>query len=556
MPLFGDERAEYDYKRLSDCYVPEIELGEKIKNEEEIILTGKWGTGKTACMLMAHQDLDKLLYKMGGTVNRIWYLDQNCLDISALIELKNKMSDDSSKIIRVMEKIWYAEIIRTEAQILSKLKNYYDYSSKSHWKEIIKISYLFDKYNFFWKSIDSLLDIIFKKRASLGTIQYDFETLLSDKMFTDIQKCLLDIKGNKIQPVIVIEPIESPTQNFNSRLGLAHALVVALMNTFTNYFVRNKRQLMKVQIIVPWHLLPCYLAYSGESSSWGENYGVQVDRPQHVYQYITQIECNKKRLYEIIKKRIEWEFKRAKKNFQGDAWNILFCEEVKGEHSKKICFEKSFDYICRHTPHRARAIIRVARECVKEFLKKENLKKTQFLQMYKNPKIDENTIRKVVKRLNMVFTQELLYESKRRYAGLDRILNKMRSLKIPCDRETFETHIGKESDIEKVINTLWTCGFLGIEVSLSKQTLNEKIERESYKKKITSELGDDTFIEYRYKGEIIPKWFLFNYNFDRNPNYILIYYNKKTYSLAKIIFHPITFSMYEIRSTADYPIGI
>jgi len=156
----------------------------------------------------------------------------------------------------------------------------------------------------------------------------------------------------------------------------------------------------------------------------------------------------------------------------------------------------------------------------------------------------------------MVFTQELLYESKRRYAELDKILNKMRSLKIPCDRETFEAYIGKESDVEKVINILWACGFLGIEVSLSKQIFDEKIERESYKKKITSELGDDTFMEYKYKGEIIPKWFLFNYNFDRNPNYILIYYNKKTYSLAKIIFHPITFSMYEIRSTADYPIGI
>jgi len=558
MPLFGNEMAEYDSERLYDCYIPEKTLEDIMREKKEVIITGKWGSGKTAYILKYNKDLDDLLPKSSFKNKRMWFIDSTSIDTAALNAVKDKLHSNYSEIIRAFEKVWFAEILRTECQILSQFKTHYNYPNTKHWKIIVKKSFLFNKYDFFWKSINSLVDIIFRKVDSLSGIQSDFNELVSDKVFQSIQKCLFEIKEKEIQPIIAIEPIESPNTDIELKLGLARPLVISLINTFRNYFIRDETQLIRVILVIPWHLIPVYYSSTTwDKDSWEEFYGLQVDRPQHIYQYINEIECDKKRLYKLIKARIGWELENVKRKHKGDEWKLLFCEKVRTEQNKKIWFENSFDYVCRYTRHRARDIIRVARECVSEFIKENNIGLKNFLKGYSKSKIDSNTIRRVVVRLNNIFTNDLQTEGMRRHIELNKILAEIYNLKIPCSMKIFEERVKKTGiDIQRAIYILWNCGYLGIEISLNNRISNDKNERIIYIQRITSDLGKDTFIEYKHNRKFIERWFLFQYNFDRNPNYILQDYDSLDYSSAKIIFHPIIFSTFNIKSISDYPIGI
>src|SRR5689334_1302970 len=69
--LFGDENAERD-PLLTECAV----LTKRAASTKPI-LTGKWGTGKTALLLLQNQTLSDRLKKINPDLERMWYLDES-----------------------------------------------------------------------------------------------------------------------------------------------------------------------------------------------------------------------------------------------------------------------------------------------------------------------------------------------------------------------------------------------------------------------------------------------------------------------------------------------
>jgi hypothetical protein len=76
--IFGNENAEKD-PLLLDCYV------EHEENCEQII-TGRWGTGKTAYLFDKNRALIRALEEIDESKKRIWYVDEDQLNTDQIID--------------------------------------------------------------------------------------------------------------------------------------------------------------------------------------------------------------------------------------------------------------------------------------------------------------------------------------------------------------------------------------------------------------------------------------------------------------------------------------
>ena len=102
--LFGNETAEKD-DLLYRCRVDRQDL-----TALKSILTGRWGVGKTALLLIQNSDLASKLAERSPDLRDIWYIHERSIDVDALIDLKSR-ANDRDTLLAMLEKLWRSEIV-------------------------------------------------------------------------------------------------------------------------------------------------------------------------------------------------------------------------------------------------------------------------------------------------------------------------------------------------------------------------------------------------------------------------------------------------------------
>lgn len=491
--LFGNENAEEDDLLL------ECEIKKYNPEEERSILIGKWGMGKSAILLLQNKNQEKFLKEIDPNLSRLWYLEESSLDIKSLSKLKNQC--EYTVFIKLLEDIWKSEICRVYARLISAVRDKLGNDSE-HWEYISKATtekeQIFDKP--IWQHIKVILDVsaeIYTKgkvdvAESLDKLRgSDNDIYVSDKTYTAISKCLIDLKGNEFFPSIVIEPIETPTSTIENNGGVAQSLVTALLNVFHKYFQPGRNN-FNVRISIPWHR---YVV-------------TNTNFPQKLFQYKGFVDWNKKQLKAFIERRIEWEFKRIGRRFnEANVWNSLFEKSMRNKWCSPHVIEDSFDYFLRHSHYRARDILRFTRECVIYYAKQQAIEVDEALK----GTIPGVSIKEAFRKIDREITAELLEESNRRFPGLKHTADHLIGMPHPFSMNEFYKRLKNyESKLEvnTIFKNFWDSGVIGIVATPNNNAQSEKFKlfftdkaRRVYTNVENAHPEIWTWFEYNYEGE-------------------------------------------------------
>ncbi len=536
--IFGNENAESD-DNLMDCEVIDIPF----RNEQKPILTGRWGTGKTASLLLDNQKLSTALRKVSNEYERIWYIDEKSLNIDALFAIQKKFGNDQYSFTKGLEQIWKAEIIRRACLVLSTLHSVYNINHSSSWDFMIKIRKKKSFLTSVWDQIPNAIDLIKPgvDQMALSDIQKQLRMLFTNDAMNHMQKCLMDIQGHDLYPVIAVEPIETPTSSIEKHVSMAQALITSLLNSYYNWFEPKQRQLLFVRLTIPWH------RYKTE----------KVDFPQKLRQYRCYVSWRKKSLRKFINRRIEWEFKRNGRSFKTkgdkDAWDTLFEKSIINKNCNPTVMEGSFDFAIRHTHHRPRDIQRIARKSVELFSKYSNKDITSIFRGVGGIKIPGARLKQAITNLSKENANELITEAGRRYKFVRQMVNCMKGMKIPFNSDTLADRITFSKSTwslnpREIVSQLWSAGIIGFEITPKTQK---------------PDLWDGHFSKSTLRriknieGEEFVGWFLFQYSWKADAYGTFEKYKNDPDFSIKFIIHPM-FSYYIVPShnNIKYPIGI
>ena len=299
-----------------------------------------------------------------------------------------------------------------EADLLYKLREFYRFPTGEHWELIAKIAKAKSTTLPIWKRLPDVISIVVgtdKGRVdAFKDIQDTLEKTFINKALDKLQACLNDIKNFKIQPVIVVEPIDTPKSELGKEGSLAQSVITALLNVYCSTFTPSQDQLIPLRIAIPWH------RYRPELLNY----------PQRFYSYVGPIKWNSSSLRNFINRRIEWEFKRVRRFMPTrtftrsfDAWSILFEDYTINEHCKPKIREDSFLYLLRHTHYRPRDIQRLVRLAVEKFAYLSDISVDDVLLGKDGRKVTGSVIRETPsENCPLLMEMEFMPEVKRKYS--------------------------------------------------------------------------------------------------------------------------------------------
>ncbi|MCL2916051.1 hypothetical protein L2725_20120 [Shewanella corallii] len=529
--IFGDDNAEDD-DLLSECF-----LDRKSFRISKPIITGKWGTGKTASIFDSCKELAKQL-KADNPLD-LWYMNEHAFDIKEMVALKAIHADSNYNLEVALQDLWRAEIIRALVIQLGALQEYYNLENSLHWKAIHKLS-LIERIKFpIWKSIKIAVEIATNSAVDLNKadeVKSDLSAVFHHKTYSDVIKCIGDISSEKIKPKIAIEPIETPNSPLEAQSGIAQLTVSSLLNTYQAYFTPNKLNGAEIFITIPWH------RYRKEDLNF----------PQKMTSKVKRMRWNETDLREFINKRIEYEFRQAARGYNRknvDPWNTLYGATVRNDHCHVGYAECSFKYVLRHTHHRSRDIQRLARKIVEHAVEVHDKDVEDVLIGRGGWKIPFTTIQDAIKKESAVLYDERVIEGTRRYPVLKKIMESLYCLKVPFEFKDLKDRLEPLSiDTNEAISILWDSGFLGIEISPS---------GEQYAMGLKSILGEESLRTYEFQGHSkIRKWYFFEHNHDGDPKQMINRYNNSQESVAKYVLHAISFDKLMLNVSRECPIGV
>ena len=530
--IFGSENAETD-ELLYECAVEDV-----VERYTRPILTGRWGMGKTGVLLLQNKHLTDFLEKRVGKLNsREWYLRERALDIELLLQLQMKYENDAY-FRRVLEKIWFAEILRIYSRVILLILDENKKNEDGHWGKLWKLKKAGDISKSLWKQavvVGNLLSkVIHGTEIDNSLIKEGvFSDLLNEKLYRAVWDCLIDIqKEYGIFISIAIEPIETPESDLENSPRLANNLVAALLNTFRNYFEPSAESPFYVRITIPWH------RFSPEL----------LDFPQKLYAYKENIIWTQKDLSEFINKRIEWEFRRVQKRYRKTqlVWYDLFPKEIPNGVTNPTVMEDSFLYILRHTHHRPRDIQRLTREIV-EYDAKCHGVTPDFVLQRRSP-ISIDSVKNALRATGPKLTELLIVEGKRRHHNLYTLTEQLRGLSIPFTENDLNYRMRMtDISINEAISILWDTGIMGFSIC---SNFNSR-EDERLKNNFSSDI-------YRteYPHVSMVSWNWFEYNYQGDP--ITLVENLKSIIGREDILtlHPLTFEYFTPRNfSSKCPIG-
>lgn len=540
-PLFGAPNADNDHL-LRDCAVVD-----QINRYLSPIVTGRWGTGKSAILITRAKHVEEILTRIDPEISRDWYIREQDLDTQAIFALQRNFSESQSSFINTLQDIWRSEILRRSAIILAHLGFFYgdrEFTKADHWKHIASFKKRFGYIDSLWKNIDNVLAILFpsgERRNSVSEFGSFFRELGEKTLRSNIFRCISDLERRSlVVPVIGIEPLETPASDLDSKVSVAQSVVSALLNCFRNDFIRSERQLLKVNISVPWNRIAI------EDASL----------PSHLVPYIDDIRWSKSNLRVFINKRIEREaLHRGVKLHtrpNHDAWDCIFVPIVENESypGNRDNKEDSFDYVLRHTLWRARDIQTIARDCVDRYCRENSISNhTEFFR--KRLVVDADCIRSSVASCTPANAKLRIEEARRKFRHSTDLFNILYGMKVPFGIEDLKSRFPEASDFKEwneIIQTLWESGILGYRVDFKSDD-----GLKYFKKKY----GDDSYRISKISGKI-GKGFLFQYNVFDNNNVLgmidRMSKEKRDFSVDPII-HP-TFNEYlDLRLDNSGPLG-
>jgi hypothetical protein len=534
--IFGDENARLD-TYLYRCSVP---LPSRVENKP--VLSGRWGVGKTAAFLLRHHELARALRAVDKEYEYIWYLDEGGLDSDTLFSLDQHYAGNLSIFKRTLERLWNTEILRVYARMLNILHEYYGSPSGKHWNTIRSRDYT-DRYaRPVWSVISDVVgatgDIGKAVSRAMGGISHIF----SDQFEVAIQRCLADISEYPVKPAIVIEPVETPISPLEQRdASLSQAILVSLLDLFIKKFSYSpkRRQFIRVEISVPWH------------RSVNDN----LREPQKLSQYMGQMSWDRPLLREFMVRRIENEFglvkRQMKQRTDTDAWNVLFADSVRNTWTS--CDEDSFSYMLRHTHHRTRDLMRLARNAIysQVDISREqypNITAEHILSGSSVSEVSPTAIRLGVEETLKSSSEDRITEAKRRFSNLSEMIDLLRGIESPFSLKMLAARSASQSSFTttNMIETLWESGIIGFEIVPKSDDARQIIERNAPK----------SINEYRNKyGAKFRRYFLFEYNCELSVSQIDRIYETDM-SERHIVVHPAFSENFGVRGTREYPIGV
>lgn len=452
--LFGTENAATD-DLLEECYVPPPH-----GVFDRPILVGKWGTGKTGLLLHRNAALTRALRGTDRSRDRLWYVDETGIQLQTLKQIQRLCGNDEHSIKRFLEDIWRSEILRTTAQVLVQLKDFYKTANSEHWKKLTA-KYKDDHKSTVWETISALARVLLPgdKEIALDDFMKKMRLESSDQVYELIQSCLRDIAAHDVQPVVAIEPIETPTSQVEEKTDLAQLLVTCLLNVFYKHFQPSSRQLIRVEMSIPWH------RYDRD----------QVGEPQKLYPFMGRFRWTKPVLREFINRRIEWEFKRIGRPFArkgtADAWDALFPGTVKNRGSGHP--EEAFDYLVRHSQYRVRDVLRLTRECVEHESELRTTTKDDVLYGRGGLRLSERAITSAVAKTCRMTANERVIEGERRFPGLREATEALRGMKVPFTSTELKKRLQRRADpaldhdFLRTVDNLWNSGIIGVQLKAS-----------------------------------------------------------------------------------------
>lgn len=243
--------------------------------------------------------------------------------------------------------------MRVHARLLDTLYDYYGRPEGSHWK-VIRADGVREKYlKPVWSGLSKILFAASDKSANIAHAVNTLSSVFDDEFEKSVQTCLEEIQHFDILPVAVIEPIETPISILEGEdVNLSEMLIVSLLDLYVKdlKFSPVTNQWMRLEISIPWHRNVDYL----------------MREPQKTAQPTGRFNWSGDLLRAFINKRIEHEFTLSRKPARRrgkDAWEELFGEKIRNVWNGKN--EDTFQYFLRHTHHRTRDMIRLARNAVK-----------------------------------------------------------------------------------------------------------------------------------------------------------------------------------------------
>lgn len=532
--LFGDDNAVFD-PLLHECFVEPKEVSKKP------ILIGRWGIGKSAIFFNSNNKLTTTLEKIDESFKNLWYIGENAFDPEMLLDL---WTEDKRSFQKILEKIWKAEILRTLSVLLIILRKNYRSHSGDHWDAIQKITKSRGFIIPIWKRLADVVGVFTGldkgRKKALASIEDGIDKLFVDETYKNIQTCLNDIKDDEVQPIIVIEPVDTPSSKLE-KVGkeLAQPLVNSLLNVFYSSF-NPTNQNIKLKISIPWNR---YVPR-------------ELDYPQRFPSYVGHIKWNVDSLRRFINKRISWEFKRIKRTLSArlDPFASLFDEFVVNNHCLPKVNENSFLYFVRHTHYRPRDLQRLVRIAVEKQAFETQSSIDDVLLSRGGQKISSSVIRNSIQEFSTdVMPNEFIPEVERKFSNTMDMVDLLYGISVPFDIDNIKKRFEKTQKgeinpfkLNEVVDQLWESGIIGVEIYPKTDQATDSI------REILNTNGLRT---YTVGKDNKSRWYFFEYNWHGKPAELISRYNDNTNIDARLVLHPRTFEYLLPSVSRDFPIG-
>lgn len=536
--LFGDDNAMFD-PLLLNCYVQPKEVSDKP------ILTGRWGIGKTASFFYSNSKLSEVLKTTGCDNTKLWFISEGALDTRSLAALQSGFGINREGFKRSLELLWKAEIMRTICILLSKLQGYYGCHTNKHWQLVSKAAKTASFVKSVWERLPNLAGLLLGKerKQEMATLAGVLGNRYCQDMFDAIQHCLRDVKEQKVQPIVVIEPLDTPLSGLEKG-AIAQILITALLNVYYSTFAPSESQLIQIRISIPWH------RYNPD----------ELDFPQRFPEYVGYIRWNAECLKEFISRRIEWEFKRVNRHSSGrigDAWNTLFEAYVLNDYCEPKIREDSFRYFLRHTHYRPRELQQLTRRTVEKQAAITHTSADEILRGRGGRKISASIIKETIREVSReTMRQSFIPEVRRKYGDdeVEVLMSLLSGISMPFKIDDIKKRYRRIRDTEamptrlnNIIMELWKSGIIGVEII---PILESNIPT------LLEELPKETLCSYTTNIRNISRWYLFAHNWEGDIIQLLLRYENSEEATAGFVLHPRTFQDLLPRSHKICPIGI
>jgi hypothetical protein len=542
--ILGHDNAWED-EMLLECYIePAADLSRKP------IFSGRWGSGKSAIAKKSVNSLIEALEKVNQR-EKIWYIGEkgiNAIDNYQILEFKDKIQDEI-KFKRALEQLWKIEIIRLECILIGEIKHVYHNPTGLPWDNVYKIADLEKDNGTIWSRLPDIWDLIgnLKKNINFDTNQENgIREILKNNSIICIGKTMREIAKNSniIVPMMVIEPIDTPSSNFEEG-GIAQPLVDSLLNVFYKDLLDFQHPLAWIKICVPWH-----------------RYKIgNLDYPNKFRSLVSNLRWNDDLLKEFISRRLAVQMKRegvvVRKD---DPVKLIFKANTLIHNEYRPCLlEDNFYYILRHTNHRPRQLLQIFRDLL---LKQKTTQSCTINDIFVGKKkINRDVLRDAIFEYCNNSFSEFIEESQRRFEPkmLSQALGLVDGLPNPFEINNLKDRLPQGmpfSYINKSIHLLWAAGIIGVEVrpleGNSKHEFQESLDH------LNKYFGLDPYRCYapeRQSENAIHRWYLFEHNQEKSALEIIKRFESSKEAIARLVVHPIACNSLNIQPNSECPIG-